>query len=44
MKVALLMKGRGLERAGINVYELRIEQPTLEDTFINLTRQSGTGG
>jgi ABC-type multidrug transport system ATPase subunit len=27
-----------LVRAGINVYELRIEQPTLEDTFINLTR------
>jgi ABC-2 type transport system ATP-binding protein len=27
-----------LVRAGISVYELRIEQPTLEDTFINLTQ------
>jgi len=27
-----------LGRAGINVYSLAIEQPTLEDIFINLTK------
>ena len=34
---AAMVNGQ-LVRAGVSVYELHIEQPTLEDTFINLTQ------
>ena len=33
-----------LVRAGVNVFHLNLEQPSLEDIFLKLTEEQGTQG